>query len=99
MQPIFRRVAQATCMFFMLQTCLVLSPQALAADEAALVARVDRLKLPSYSGFVMPKLTAVTDASGAISDVTISYPMDLTAQMLEFSKATASMSSSTMAAN
>ncbi len=51
------------------------------------VARVDRLKLPSYTGFVMPKLTAVTDAKGAITDVTITYPMDLAAQMLEFSKA------------
>jgi len=53
------------------------------------VARVDRLQLPSYSGFVMPKLTAVTDASGAITGVTISYPQDLTAQMLEFSRTTA----------
>jgi dipeptidyl-peptidase-3 len=51
------------------------------------VKRVDDLKLPSYSGFVMPKLTAVTDASGAITDVTISYPMDLTKQMLEYSGA------------
>lgn len=49
------------------------------------VARVDRLKLPSYSGFVQPKLTATTDASGAITDVAISYPMDLAAQMLEYS--------------
>ena len=55
------------------------------------VARVDRLKLPSYSGFVMPTLTSVTDASGAITDVTISYPMDLTTQMLAFSKAGASL--------
>jgi dipeptidyl-peptidase-3 len=46
--------------------------------------RVDALTLPAYSGFVMPKLTAVTDASGAITDVTISYPQDLTKQMLEF---------------
>lgn len=49
------------------------------------VARVDRLKLPSYSGFVQPKLTAVTDASGKISDVSISYPLDFTSQMLEYS--------------
>ncbi len=49
------------------------------------VARVDKLNLPSYSGFVMPKLTPVTDASGAITDVTISYPQDLTKQMLEYS--------------
>ena len=38
-------------------------------------------------GFVMPKLTPVTDASGAITDVTVSYPLDLTAQMLEYSGA------------
>jgi dipeptidyl-peptidase-3 len=50
-----------------------------------IVKRVDELKLPSYSGFVMPKLTAVTDASGKITDVTVSYPMDLTKQMLEYS--------------
>jgi len=51
------------------------------------VRRVDALKLPSYTGFVQPKLTAVRDASGAITDVTISYPQDLTAQMLEYSGA------------
>ena len=48
------------------------------------VARVDRLNLPSYKGFVMPKLTAVQGRDGKISDVTISYPLDLTAQMLEY---------------
>ena len=51
------------------------------------VARVDRLDLPSYSGFVMPRLSAVTAANGEITDVQISYPMDLTAQMLEYSNA------------
>ena len=51
------------------------------------VRRVDALNLPSYTGFVMPKLTAVTGADGKITDVTISYPMDLTAQMLEYSGA------------
>jgi dipeptidyl-peptidase-3 len=56
-----------------------------------IVARVDRLKLPSYTGFVMPELTAVTDANGVISDVTISYPMDLAAQMLEFSRVGATL--------
>jgi len=52
------------------------------------VVRVDRLQLPSYSAFVMPRLEAKTDASGAIVDVDISYPLDLTAQMLEYSAAT-----------
>jgi dipeptidyl-peptidase III len=51
------------------------------------VARVDRLKVPSYTAFVMPKLTAVYDGAGGIADVEISYPCDLTAQMLEFSAA------------
>jgi dipeptidyl-peptidase III len=50
-----------------------------------IVARVEKLQLPSYSGFVMPKLTAATGADGAITDVTIAYPQDLTKQMLEYS--------------
>jgi dipeptidyl-peptidase-3 len=50
------------------------------------VARVDKLNLPSYTGFVMPKLTPVTGANGEITDVKISYPQDLTTQMLEYSQ-------------
>jgi dipeptidyl-peptidase III len=49
------------------------------------VKRVDALDLPSYTGFVMPKLTPVSGADGKVTDVTISYPMDLTRQMLEYS--------------
>ncbi len=49
------------------------------------VARVDRLSLPSYTGFVQPRLQPVIDANGAIVDVVISYPMDLEQQMLEYS--------------
>ena len=52
------------------------------------VSRVDHLDLPSYTGFVMPKLEAVKSGAGDITDVTISYPMDLTKQMLEYSAAT-----------
>src|SRR5215467_1871199 len=65
------------------------------------VARVDRLHLPSYTGFVMPKLEAIPekteagssriDTPRAIVDVKITYPQDLTAQMLEFSAATRSL--------
>ncbi len=62
------------------------------------VARVDRLKLPSYSGFVMPKLESVKGADGAIVDVKISYPMDLTKQMLEYSTLTRATRQSTTAA-
>jgi dipeptidyl-peptidase-3 len=49
------------------------------------IARVEKLNPPAYSGFVMPKLTPVTNAGGEITDVKISYPMDLTTQMLEWS--------------
>jgi dipeptidyl-peptidase III len=49
------------------------------------VARVDRLKMPSYTGFVQPRLTATKSADGQVTDVTITYPMDLATQMLEFS--------------
>jgi dipeptidyl-peptidase III len=52
------------------------------------VARVDRLKLPSYTGFVQPRLEAVTGDDGTIRDVKISYPQDLTAQMFEYADAT-----------
>ena len=50
------------------------------------VARVDRLRLPSYTGFVMPTLTAVRNGAGAVVDVEISYSCDLTTQMLEYSR-------------
>ncbi|MGD9903509.1 MAG: peptidase M49 [Vicinamibacterales bacterium] len=52
-----------------------------------IVARVDRLNLPSYTGFVMPTLTPVRDADGAITDVAISYCGDFAAQMLSYSEA------------
>ena len=57
------------------------------AQRDEVVRRVDALKLPAYTGFVQPKLTAVTAADGSIADVKISYPMDLTMQMLEYSGA------------
>jgi dipeptidyl-peptidase-3 len=51
-----------------------------------IVARVDHLQMPSYTGFVQPKLTPIAGSDGAIADVKISYPMDLTTQMLEYSR-------------
>jgi dipeptidyl-peptidase-3 len=50
-----------------------------------IVQRVDHLRLPSYTGFVMPKLEAERDGAGTITGVKISYPRDLTTQMLEYS--------------
>ena len=49
------------------------------------VARVDHLSLPSYTGFVMPRLDPILDDRGEIRDVRVSYPLDLTRQMLEYS--------------
>ena len=51
------------------------------------VRRVEALNLPSYTGFVMPKLTAVQGTDGKITDIQIAYPQDLSAQMLEYSRA------------
>ena len=53
-----------------------------------IVARVDKLNLPSYTGFVQPRLEAITGPDGRITDVDISYPQDLTKQMLEYAELT-----------
>jgi dipeptidyl-peptidase-3 len=50
-----------------------------------IVARVERLNMPSYTGFVQPRLDPVIGSDGTIEDVTISYPLDLKTQMLEYS--------------
>ena len=52
-----------------------------------IVARVEKLNLPSYTGFVQPDLSLVHDASGEIIDVAISYPLSLEGQMLRWSAA------------
>lgn len=52
------------------------------------VSRVDHLNLPSYTAFVMPRLSLVRDDAGEVADVRISYPGDLTAQMLEYAAIT-----------
>jgi dipeptidyl-peptidase-3 len=56
-----------------------------AALRDEVVARVERLNMPSYTGFVQPKLEAVHGEDGTITDVKISYPLDLKTQMLEYS--------------
>lgn len=49
------------------------------------VARYEKLDVPSYTGFVMPRLSPVWGADGALQDVSISYPQSLAVQMLEWS--------------
>ncbi len=50
-----------------------------------IVTRVEALDLPTYTGFVMPRLEPVHDADGGIADVQVTYPQDLATQMLEYS--------------
>ena len=49
------------------------------------VQRVTRLNMPSYTGFVQPRLEPIKANDGTVTDVRISYPLDLTAQMLGYS--------------
>ena len=56
-----------------------------AALRDEVVARVDRLRLPSYSAFVMPRLAPRHGPDGSIVDVDVTYPCDLETQMLEYS--------------
>jgi len=49
------------------------------------VERYRRLDVPAYTGFVMPRLQPLRDAAGRVTDVRVSYPMDLEQQMLEWS--------------
>ncbi|MEI6667909.1 MAG: peptidase M49 [Acidobacteriota bacterium] len=57
-----------------------------AALRDEILARVERVDLPSYTGFVMPRLDPVRGSDGAIADVSVSYPVDFAAQMLEYAR-------------
>jgi dipeptidyl-peptidase-3 len=48
-------------------------------------ARAERLNLPLYIGFVQPALEPVYDSRHQIVDVNVTYPVDLSSQMLEYS--------------
>jgi dipeptidyl-peptidase-3 len=47
-----------------------------------IVSRVQRIEMPSYTGFVMPELHPVVGPDGSIIDVTVTYPLDFETQML-----------------
>ena len=49
------------------------------------VARFDKLNLPTYFGAIHPDLTAAMDSKGKVSKVTISYPRDMVKQQLAWS--------------
>ncbi|MBI3194835.1 MAG: peptidase M49, partial [Ignavibacteriae bacterium] len=56
--------------------------------------RVEKLDAPAYTGFVMPNLEPVMDPEANIVDVKVTYPLDLAAQMLEYSAFTKRMKKS-----
>ena len=49
------------------------------------VARYNKLNLPTYWAGINPDLTAQTDAKGNVTKVTISYPRDYVKQQLAYS--------------
>ena len=50
--------------------------------------RVRKLDAPAYTGFVMPKLIPSKDINGNIADIEVTYPLDLSSQMIEYSTLT-----------
>ena len=50
-----------------------------------IVKRAEAIDLPDHYAFVMPELELVTDKSGEIEDVKISYPQDFAKQQLRYS--------------
>lgn len=53
--------------------------------HAEILSRYEPLHIAPYRGFVNPLYTAVRDAAGNITDVTISYPENYVEQMLRYS--------------
>ena len=54
--------------------------------HAEILSRYQPLHIAPYRGFVNPLYTAVRDAAGNITDVTISYPENYVEQMLRYSR-------------
>ena len=56
------------------------------AIHKEVLARVEKLKIAPYNGFINPKLVPVMNAKGEITDIKVEYPTDFTEQMLEYAK-------------
>ena len=50
-----------------------------------MITRIEKLNLPSVTGFVQPELQLVKDASGKVVDVKTVHCRDLADQMLRWS--------------
>jgi dipeptidyl-peptidase-3 len=56
------------------------------ALHAEVLERAEQLNIPPYGGFINPRIVAVEDESGEITDVKVEYPDDFTKQMLEYAE-------------
>jgi len=56
------------------------------AIHTEVLERVAVLNVAPYGGFINPVLTPVTNETGEITDVTVSYPEDFETQMLDYAK-------------
>jgi len=54
--------------------------------HAQVLKRAEKIKTAPYSGFIQPEMTAVEDAQGNVTDVTLSFPSDYIGQMLRYSE-------------
>jgi dipeptidyl-peptidase-3 len=50
------------------------------------LARVEKLNIPPYGGFINPKLVPTTNEAGEITSIEVTYPDDFTKQMLDYAK-------------
>ena len=50
------------------------------------LARVKKLNIAPYGGFINPKMVPTTDNTGEIVSIEITYPDDFTAQMLDYAR-------------
>lgn len=56
------------------------------AIHKEVLARVKKLNMASYGGFINPVLVPVKNDAGEITDIKVTYPDDFSAQMLDYSK-------------
>ena len=56
------------------------------AIHKEVLARVSKLNIAPYGGFINPKLVPVTNEKGEITDIKVEYPKDFTEQMLDYGK-------------
>ena len=50
------------------------------------LARVKKLNIAPYGGFINPKMVPTTDNTGEIVSIEMTYPDDFTVQMLDYAK-------------